>query len=156
MYCLSFIVLLSLFHILVWFTLIQTFTITPILLPIHLKFAGDQYSSKSMNRALISSLVSTSEGLDLLWIHLFLLLWLTLTWISTILWICKGVSRFYSKLIDQCSNISREDSCACLHPHDEGLYDYSEGSTNLLQNEAVQLRTVMVSNIPSRLRSDVQ
>ncbi|KAH9179383.1 hypothetical protein EDB89DRAFT_1901360, partial [Lactarius sanguifluus] len=55
-----------------------------------LRACNDSVSQRSMTRASISSLVGNTEGRGLLWIHIVLLFYVTLSWIATLVWICRG------------------------------------------------------------------
>ncbi|KAH8114732.1 DUF221-domain-containing protein [Phellopilus nigrolimitatus] len=142
-----------------WFTVLHTFTTTAILLPIHIRFSdSQQYSAKSMNRALISSLVQTEQGLRLLWIHLTLMLWVTITWICTLLWISKGAFRYRAQAIEASAEQARQETRAASiphpHPHPQHPFQSMPPLEKEETNKGLRLRTVMVTNVPSRLRSE--
>ena len=112
-----------------------------------------------MNRALISSLVGTDKGLSLLWVHLCLLLWVTVSWVLTLLWIIRGTLRFrrteaeYAlQRVEQELAEKRAQYYPHPHPqhpfHDVPPVDYDQS------NRGLRLRTVMVTNVPTRLRSE--
>lgn len=145
-----------------YFVLLHTFTTLPILLPIHLKFSEGGISPRSMTRASISSLVLTDQGLSLLWIHICLLFWVTLTWMGTLLWICHGAFYFRAKTIEaaalraQSAILAEKD--AQYHPHPHPQYPFRDIPSGLNDDDnssrGVQLRSVMVENIPPQLRND--
>lgn len=142
-----------------WFTVLHAFTTTVVLLPIHIKFSDSaQYSSKSMTRALISSLVSTEDGKKLLWIHLVLLLWVTFTWIFTLTWISKGAFRFRAQSIEAAAErerLERERNTEIApHPHPQYPFQSVPPIEREEKNKGLRLRTVMITNLPSRLRSE--
>ncbi|KAF5382774.1 hypothetical protein D9615_002912 [Tricholomella constricta] len=140
-----------------WFTVLHTFTTFPILFPIHLEFSEKTVSPKSMTRASISSLVTTLKGRSLLWIHICLLFWVTLTWIAALLWICNGAFRLRRSSLELLSKrfISTEtDPRYYPHPHPQyGFADVPLPNRDH-PNKGLRLRTIMVSNLPPPLRNE--
>ncbi|KAI6044833.1 hypothetical protein EDC04DRAFT_3105614 [Pisolithus marmoratus] len=142
-----------------YFTLLHTFTTVPILLPIHIHFSSDDVGTSSMTRASIASLVLTPEGLDLLWIHICLLFWLTFTWIATLIYICNGAFEFRAAKIEEAACVTESDAAARRdaqhypHPHPQ-LPFQDIPSLDVGSKLGLRLRTVMVSNIPVGLRSE--
>jgi hypothetical protein len=139
------------------FVLLHTFTTVPILLPIHVHFSSGTGSPRSMTRASIVSLVETQEGQNLLWIHIVLLYYLTLSWIATLVWICRGA--FYHRHAQIQRAIERATSAAKdsqYHPHPHPQYCFQ--SLPILNddrsNRGLRLRTIMVTNVPLHLRSE--
>jgi len=116
-----------------------------------------------MTRASISSLVGTTKGLSLLWIHICLLFWLTLSWIGTLVWICNGAFKLRSanleaaaKRIAAESNQSHHDrdNIYYEHPHPQyGFKDMPSRSRDA-PTRGLRLRTIMVSNVPHSLRNE--
>ncbi|KAF8798979.1 DUF221-domain-containing protein [Phlegmacium glaucopus] len=139
-----------------WFALVHTLTTFPILFPIHVEFSDDSISPKSMTRASISSLVGTRKGLSLLWIHACLLFWITLSWIFNLVWICNGAFKL------RAANLSRqaesenkdEDPTYYQHPHPQYAFTDVPQRDRDRPTKGLRLRTVMVSNIPTSLRSE--
>ena len=114
-----------------------------------------------MTRASISSLVLTTRGLSLLWIHICLLFWVTITWMGTLLWICHGAFYFRAKTIEaaalraQSAILEKKDAQYHLHPHPQYPFrDIPSGLDDDNSSRGLQLRTIMVENIPLLLRSD--
>ncbi|VDC00686.1 unnamed protein product [Peniophora sp. CBMAI 1063] len=143
-----------------WFACLHTFTTFPILLPIHVHFAGPEVSIESMTRASISSLVETAKGRSLLWVHLVLLFWVTGTWIATLVWICKGMFRYRKTLIKRTAKRLAEESQvereAQYHPHPHPQYVFS-ALPSLDRDDStrgIRLRSIMVTNIPLSLRTE--
>jgi hypothetical protein len=112
-----------------------------------------------MNRALISSLVGSAKGLDLLWVHLVLLLWVTVTWILVVLWVIRGTFQFRRKEAEYAvqradQELADKNGSYFPHPHPQHPFhdmpplEYDE------TNRGLRLRTVMVTNVPTRLRSE--
>ncbi|KAI0075096.1 hypothetical protein K474DRAFT_1600449 [Panus rudis PR-1116 ss-1] len=142
------------------FTLTHTLTTLPVLFPIHVEFSDGSVSPKSMTRASMSSLVATDKGQSLLWVHLLILIWITLTWIFTLYWICKGAFRFRAQKIQEAAErvaaAEEEKQTSQYHPHPHPQYPFhspqplEEDSSN----RGIRLRTVMVTNIPPNLRSE--
>ncbi|GJE98516.1 hypothetical protein PsYK624_147480 [Phanerochaete sordida] len=142
------------------FTLIQTFTTFPILLPIHVTFSDDSVSPKSMIRASISSLVGTSKGSSLLWIHLLLLIWVTVSWVGTLHWIIRGTFDFRAAKIkeaaERMANRKQEEKDSQYHPHPHPNYPFQAlpSLDDDHSTRGLRARTVLVTNIPPGLRSE--
>ncbi|KAI0304281.1 hypothetical protein B0F90DRAFT_1809149 [Multifurca ochricompacta] len=142
------------------FVLLHTFTTVPILLPIHLHFSDDSVSPRSMTRASISSLVGTAKGRDLLWIHVILLFYVTISWVATLVWISRGAFRYRHMQIqsaaDRAASVAQAEKDSQYHPHPHPQYPFQ--SLPVLDddrsNRGLRLRTIMVTNIPSHLRSE--
>jgi Cytosolic domain of 10TM putative phosphate transporter len=145
----------------VWFTLAHTLTTFPILFPIHVEFSDPSISSKSMTRASISSLVGTSKGLSLLWIHVCLLCWITLSWIFNLVWICNGAFKLRAANLEAMStqteaenNNSQDPPVYYHHPHPQYAFTDVPCWDRDGPVKGLRLRTVMISNIPTSLRSE--
>ncbi|KAJ7672754.1 hypothetical protein B0H17DRAFT_1170837 [Mycena rosella] len=141
-----------------WFVLLHTLTTFPILFPIHVEFSDDSVSKKSMTRASITSLVATHEGLELLWIHITLLFWITFSWMGTLLWICHGAFQLRAEKIAITAKrmASHDPADTTYHPHPHPQYGFAD-VPNLDRhhpNFGLRLRTVMVSNVPPALREE--
>ncbi|KAG2066463.1 DUF221-domain-containing protein [Suillus decipiens] len=142
------------------FVLVHTFTTTPILLPIHVHFSPDDVSPRSMTRASISSLVETRQGRSLLWIHISLLFWITLTWMCNLFYICNGAFRLRAAKIESAIRSVESDIMiereAQYHPHPHPQYPFQDipSFDTGHSNRGLRLRTVMVTNIPVQLRSE--
>jgi hypothetical protein len=145
---------------LVRFTLAQTLTTFPILLPIHVTFSDDSVSPKSMIRASISSLVNTAKGSSLLWIHLLLLIWVTLSWMATLHWIIRGTFQFRAAKIKEAAQHAagqkqaEKDSQYHPHPHPQYPFMSLPPLDEDHSTKGLRARTIMVTNIPSGLRSE--
>ncbi|KAJ7259497.1 hypothetical protein B0H12DRAFT_1014472 [Mycena haematopus] len=141
-----------------FFVLLHTVTTFPILFPIHVEFSDDSISSKSMTRASITSLVVSAKGLSLLWIHICLLFWITLSWIGILLWICHGAFQFrVDKIAIAARRMASYDPAdTTCYPHPHPQYAFTEVPTpdSHHPNFGLRLRTVMVSNVPSALREE--
>ena len=100
-----------------YWTLLQTLTTAPILLSIHIKFSRG-VEPTDMSRASLSYLVTVpgpgcdisandcarlpnQQGRSLLWIHLCLLWYLSITWVLALWWIGKGSLTIRRSLIDK-------------------------------------------------------
>ncbi|KAF9013241.1 hypothetical protein BDQ17DRAFT_1419404 [Cyathus striatus] len=144
-----------------WFATLQTVTIFPILFPIHVRFADKTIPTKSMTRASIASLVSTEKGLSLLWIHICLLFWVTLTWMGTLVWIISGAFRLRTANIQAtaeriANQEDKEEADQTIYPHPHPGYSFQEIPS--LQpghpNKGLRHRTIMVTNVPQGLRNE--
>lgn len=143
-----------------WWALLHTVTTFPVLFAIHVHFADEDISPKSMTRASISSLVLTTAGRELLWVHVCSLFWLTITWIGVLLWLCHGAFGMRGKQIDAISqhiaNREREHADNTYYPHPHPQYafrDVTPIDPKTLPS-GLQCRTVMVSNLPPTLRTE--
>lgn len=141
------------------FVLLHTFTTVPILLPIHIHFSDNSVSQRSMTRASISSLVGTIEGTRLLWIHVTLLFYVALSWIASLIWICRGLFQYrkaqIQRVAERCAS-AKQDQNDSNHPHPHPQYPFPslpvlDGDQS---NRGLRLRTLMVTNIPLHLRSE--
>ncbi|PPQ91695.1 hypothetical protein CVT25_012908 [Psilocybe cyanescens] len=146
-----------------WFSLAHTLTTFLILFPIHVKFSDDSISPKSMTRASISSLVGTTKGLSLLWIHICLLFWVTLSWIGTLFWICNGAFKLRASHLHAAAKSMEEaaehptadqDMTNYEHPHPQYPFKAVESPQKNQSERGLRLRTIMVSNLPSALRNE--
>ena len=144
----------------VWFTLAHTLTTFLILFPIHVEFSDPSISSKSMTRASISSVVGTSKGLSLLWIHACLLFWVTLSWIFNLVWICTGAFKLRAANLEAMSkqteaeNNKDDPPIYYQHPHPQYAFTDVPSWDRDRPTKGLRLRTVMISNIPASLRSE--
>ncbi|KAI0270050.1 hypothetical protein BC834DRAFT_864712 [Gloeopeniophorella convolvens] len=143
-----------------WFVLLHTFTTVPILLPIHLHFSDNNVSPRSMTRASISSLAETTKGTNLLWIHVILLFYITISWVITLVWICRGAFRYRQVHIQHAAECAasaaqaQKDSQYHPHPHPQYPFQSLHMLDDDQSNRGLRLRTVMVSNVPLHLRSE--
>lgn len=143
-----------------WFAVLQSFSTLLVLFPIHVTFAGDDVSPKSMTRASISSLVRTSKGLSLLWVHMVLLVWITFTWFATLYWICRGAFRFRAQNILAAANKAAAETRAERraqydpHPHPQYPFHMLPPLDDDHSNRGLRLRTIMVTNVPTALQSE--
>lgn len=113
-----------------------------------------------MTRASVSSLVGTTEGRRLLWIHIVLLSYVTLSWIATLIWICRGAFCHRQEQIQRASERAasvaqaRKDSQYNPHP----LPQYPFQPLPVLDDDhstrGLRLRTIMATNVPLHLRSE--
>ncbi|KAF8073764.1 hypothetical protein FPV67DRAFT_764997 [Lyophyllum atratum] len=140
-----------------WFALLHTLTTFPILFPIHVEFSEMAVPPKSMTRASISSLVTTAKGQSLLWIHICLLFWVTLSWMATVLWICNGAFKLRKTSLELLSKrVASTETDLQYHPHPHPQYGFADVPIPDRDhpNTGLRLRTVMVSNIPPPLRKE--
>lgn len=113
-----------------------------------------------MTRASISSLVLTAKGLSLLWIHVILLWWISLTWMGTLYWICHGAFWFRAKKIQAAADRVAVDTevekhlLYAPHPHPQLPFHTMPTIDNDNTHRGLRYRTVMVTNIPPSLRSE--
>lgn len=113
-----------------------------------------------MTRASISSLVGTSTGLSLLWIHACLLFWITLSWIFNLIWICNGAFKLRAANLEAMSRQAeaevenKEYPAYYQHPHPQYAFTDVPCWDTDRPAKGLRLRTVMISNIPTSLRSE--
>ncbi|KAJ3566033.1 hypothetical protein NP233_g7257 [Leucocoprinus birnbaumii] len=141
-----------------YFALLQALTTFPILFPIHVRFSDASISPKSMTRASISSMVGTQTGLSLLWIHICLLFWITLSWMATLLWICNGAFKLRAVSIDatakQLNSDYEADTTYYPHPHPQFGFTEVPIADRNHPNRGLRCRTIMVSYLPHTLRNE--
>ncbi|KAF8139509.1 hypothetical protein K438DRAFT_1911418 [Mycena galopus ATCC 62051] len=141
-----------------FFVLLHTFTTFLILFPIHVEFSDDSISPQSMTRASITSLVTSAKGLSLLWIHICLLFWITLSWMATLLWICHGAFQLRADKIaiaaQRMASHDPADTTCYPHPHPQYAFTDVPSTDSHHPNFGLRLRTVMVSNLPMALRDE--
>ena len=122
-----------------------------------------------MTRAAISSLAGTAKGQSLLWIHMCLLFWVTLSWVATLFWIINGTFRLRASIIVQLGEEAAA-TAACQaeegprsteveddyyqHPHPQYPFRDVPSKARDQPCRGLRLRTVMVSSIPSSLRNE--
>ncbi|KAF8627393.1 hypothetical protein AX17_006208 [Amanita inopinata Kibby_2008] len=113
-----------------------------------------------MTRASISSLVSTLKGLSLLWIHILLLFWITISWIITLCWISSGAFRLRQAHIDALGkqrvterSVTGEPTFF-MHPHPPYTFADISAPDEGYPNFGLRSRTIMVSNVPHGLRNE--
>lgn len=147
-----------------YWVLLQTLTTAPILLTIHIKFSRG-VSSTDMARASLSYLVAqpvdpncvnsetkcatrpNPQGRSLLWIHLTLLWYLSITWILALWWVGSGSLRIRKAMIAKNRDTVRQarlDKAAAANPLDSST-DNSDGWRQ---------RTLMVLNLPATMRDE--
>ncbi|KAG8737834.1 hypothetical protein FRC10_007761 [Ceratobasidium sp. 414] len=132
----------------VCFVALHAVTTLPVLLPLHVTHAPPSVSRRSMTRASLSSITDsgafgrdheTWEGnLKLLSVHCAVVWWLSVTWIGTLLWICRGAFRLREAMVQDARAARKKylaENNGVEHPH-----------------QGWRLRTVMVSDIPTGLR----
>jgi hypothetical protein len=113
-----------------------------------------------MTRASISSLVDTSKGLSLLWIHACLLFWITLSWMFNLVWICNGAFKLRAANLEAMSeqtetkNNEENPPTYYQHPHPQYAFTDVPRWDRDCPTKGLRLRTVMISNIPTSLRSE--
>ena len=144
----------------VWYALMHLLTTFPILFPIHIDFSDASVSPKSMTRASISSLVGTSKGRSLLWVHICLLVWLTLSWIAILLWICDGAFKMRAANIEDATrqaetqDLQVDEGVYHQHPHRQYTFTDVPSRERERPVPGLRLRTIMITNIPQALRTE--
>ena len=141
-----------------WFALLHTFTTFPVLFPIHVVFSeGD--SPASMTRASISSLTGTAKGRSLLWIHLVIILWISITWMITLLWLAHGLMQMRTANLQAAAkNHPNRSKTQYRHPHPQYFFQPDVDPMMRIddQHKGVRYRTVVVANIPEHMRDELQ
>jgi hypothetical protein len=116
-----------------------------------------------MTRASISSLVGTAKGRSLLWIHICLLLWLSLSWVITLVWVCNGAFKMRAENIRQAARRAEDAREGMVEDEDEIYYRNPRPQYDFIETpskerdrpiQGLRLRTVMVTNIPHGLRNE--
>jgi len=169
----------------VYWVLLQTLTTAPILLTIHFKFSRGAPLS-DMSSASLSYLVTkcnlddpnadkitlcthvpNEEGRKLLWIHLCLLWYITLTWFYALWWIAKGSIRTRRRWIAELAKKrqkaegdakmgravplegSEQDPNAVLSSS-QGVGGISRGD----DSDGWRQRTLLITNLPPTMRDE--
>ena len=141
-----------------WFTLLHTLTTFPVLFPIHIVFSEGEPSA-SMTRASISSLTDNPKGRSLLWVHLIIICWVSITWMVTLGWIAIGLMRMRAiNLLAAADNHPNQPKTQYRHPHPQYFFQPAVDPVMRIddQHRGVRYRTVMVANIPADLRDEQQ
>ena len=158
-----------------WFywTLLLTLTVFPLLLAIHLTFAPPSVLNSSIDRASIASLVQSTVGLELLWVHVVCIWLATFSYFATMYWVGTGVvenrrKELRSFIKEETDSLGSHGS-ETLPSHDaaaprDGVRPGSETSPSHdaaaprdeVRPEDVgwRFRTVMMRNLPPSLRSE--
>ncbi|EJD50636.1 hypothetical protein AURDEDRAFT_112230 [Auricularia subglabra TFB-10046 SS5] len=125
-----------------YFVLLHSATTLPTLLPIHIYYSPITISYSSLARGSIASLVQGGEKSErLLAVHVALTLWVAVTWICVLLWLCQGAFKFRETTIRAAAaEFALEDADAPPGPPPP--------------TRGLRLRTIMVTNIPEELRDD--
>ena len=139
-----------------WFywTLLMTLTVFPLLLAIHLTFAPPSVLTSSIDRASIASLVQSTVGLELLWVHVVCIWLATFSYFATMYWVGTGVVENRRKELR--SFIKEEtDSLG------SGGNETSPNHDATIRRDGVRpedvgwrFKTVMMRNLPPSLRSE--
>jgi len=112
-----------------------------------------------MTRGSISSLTSTTKGRSLLWIHLIVIFWVSVTWMMTLLWIVLGLMRMRAtNLLAAAGNHLNRPKAQYRHPHPQYFFRPTVDPMIPIddQHKGVRYRTVMVANIPEHIRDEQQ
>ncbi|KAL0069815.1 hypothetical protein AAF712_003085 [Marasmius tenuissimus] len=107
-----------------------------------------------MTRASISSLVGSQHGKGLLWIHICLLFWVTLTWIANLFWIMHGAFKMRAENIARRAQNPPTDKKYYPHPHPQYSFTDIQPEEVDFSNDGLRFRTIMVTNIPPQLRDE--
>ncbi|EPQ28682.1 uncharacterized protein PFL1_03985 [Pseudozyma flocculosa PF-1] len=176
-------------------TLLHTLTTAVILLVIHIKYSKG-VAATDMSRASLSYLVTVpgpgcddigdtscarlpnEQGRSLLWIHLCLIWYITLTWLYALWWIAKGSLRIRRGLIQQTRDRiiesrrkaaeEKQRLAQAEHEGGQGSHDSVDGSTSphpklalgsaqglpADTSEGWRQRTLMVMNLPPTMRDE--
>ncbi|KAK4684446.1 calcium permeable stress-gated cation channel, partial [Tremellales sp. Uapishka_1] len=141
-----------------FYTLLQTFTVLPILMPLHIIYSPSTVSKTSMLRASISSLVQSPHPTRWLWVHAVLIWWVSITWSATVLWITWGGLAYRRREIKKLAeNVRAERQTKLLQAGgEEGLRgDEVEGWRTEEGCEGIKrFKTLMVTNVPPDMRDE--
>ncbi|UZJ54928.1 hypothetical protein CBS101457_004248 [Exobasidium rhododendri] len=169
----------------VCWVLLQTLTTAPILLAVHFKFSRGAPLS-DMSSASLSYLVTicapdtptpinfttcthvpNEEGRKLLWIHLCLLWYITMTWFYALWWIAKGSIRTRRRWIGVLAK-KRQKAEEDAKAENLNTADGAEGESNRILDEMQGIggisrgddsdgwrqRTLLVTNLPPTMRDE--
>ena len=175
----------------VFWVLLQTVTTAPILLAIHFRFSQGALLS-DMSSASLSYLVTkceddpasanngtvttsrkscthipNEEGRKLLWIHLCLLWYITLTWFYALWWIAKGSLRTRKRWIAELRKKRQAAEANARAGRATAMEDGEQGTNQILsQSQGVggvsrgddsdgwRQRTLLVTNLPPTMRDE--
>ena len=110
-----------------------------------------------MTRASISSLTDTPKGRSLLWVHLIILFWISITWMVTLGWIALGLMQMRAiSLLAASENHPNRSKTQYRHPHPQYLFQPAVDPMMRIddQHKGARYRTIMVANIPGHLRDE--
>ncbi|PWN50853.1 hypothetical protein IE53DRAFT_368546 [Violaceomyces palustris] len=161
-----------------YWTLLHTLTTAPILLTIHIKFSRG-VDPTDISRASLSYLVTipqagcpiteencprepNEQGRKLLWIHLTLLWYVSITWVLALWWIGSGSLRIRRFMIDKTREKLEEAKrkASELGLDDSVLGGPTDGALRATQglpadnSDGWRQRTLMVMNLPSTMRDE--
>ncbi|KZV92098.1 hypothetical protein EXIGLDRAFT_749824 [Exidia glandulosa HHB12029] len=159
-----------------YFTLLHSCTTLVVILPIHYIFATPDIKRSDITRGSIGSISNANsppKAVRLLWVHMGMLFWITVTWMATLGWFLAGVLRFRAiaarnapapvvsgqpqptqqlpapderkAMLANEKNPEAAAAAARRDPAQEDQPDYS-----------LRCRTVLVTNIPQYMRSEVE
>ncbi|KAJ9478986.1 putative transmembrane protein [Pseudozyma hubeiensis] len=162
-----------------WWVLLQALTTAPILLSIHITFSRG-ISTTDMQRASLSYLVNTpapdctnpnraecpkvpnEKGISLLWIHLVLLWYLSITWVLALWWIGTGSLRVRKAQIAKTRDKVVQAKAEARSAPTNTATTANGASANLTtahglssdNSDGWRQRTLMVMNLPATMRDE--
>ncbi|KAJ8295574.1 putative membrane protein [Rhodotorula toruloides] len=142
-----------------FFTTFLLLTAFPVLMGINFVYAASRFDTDSIDRASITALVDNQQGLFLLPVHTTFVWLTTLAWFATLVWFGRGLLRMRRRelrklLADSAERRQRlSDTGAVQQPLDVAFSP--ELDPSIADGElGWRYRTVLVRNIPPRLRSE--
>uniref|UniRef100_A0A0K3CLP7 DUF221-domain-containing protein n=2 Tax=Rhodotorula toruloides TaxID=5286 RepID=A0A0K3CLP7_RHOTO len=142
-----------------FFTTFLLLTAFPVLMGINFVYAASRFDTDSIDRASITALVDNQQGLFLLPVHTTFVWLTTLAWFATLVWLGRGLLRMRRRelrklLADSAERRQRlSETGAAQKPLDVAFSP--ELDPSITDDElGWRYRTVLVRNIPPRLRSE--
>lgn len=142
-----------------FFTTFLLLTAFPVLMGINFVYAASRFDTDSIDRASITALVDNQQGLFLLPVHTTFVWLTTIAWFVTLVWLGRGLLRMRRRELRKLLRDSAErrerlsGSASAQKPLDAG---FSPELDPAIADDELgwRYRTVLVRNIPPRLRSE--
>ncbi|KAM0746818.1 hypothetical protein T439DRAFT_329510 [Meredithblackwellia eburnea MCA 4105] len=134
-----------------YWTLFLGLTSFPILTSLNWIYSPSDISRGSIDRASLASLAQSTKGSGLLWVHVLFFWILCWTWFFVLFWIGLGVIKMRRNVVRRLLVEDRDEHDATRpHPHHHEEHDGVKE-----EDKGWRYRTVLMTNIPSAMRSEV-
>lgn len=153
-----------------YFTLLHTCTTLVIILPIHYIFSTPDLKRSNINRGSIGSISgpnSPPKAVRLLWVHMGMLFWITLTWMAVLAWFLSGVLRYRAIAARNAPapGVARQPrapghTSAEANSNEKNaalsgeLPPSNDPAADCTPDYSLRSRTVLVTNIPQYMRTE--
>lgn len=134
-----------------FWTALITCTVFPTLLSINWLESSDEISTNSIERASLSSLIKSPNGVRLLWVHVICIWFLTFTWFGTLFWVALGAVRIRRNVVRALleDEVERHQEEKVLPPREPAPVDARDE-----RPVGWRFRTVLMRNIGPAMRSE--